>query len=67
MRRILLAAAIMTGLLTLTALNASAAPSSGLAGIHPAVAPGMVTKVDWYWNHRRWHHRRWSGGRWRYW
>ncbi len=67
MRRILLATAIMTGLLTLSARDASAAPSSGLASIHSALVSGKVTKVSYYWNRRHWRHRRWSGGRWRYW
>jgi len=62
MRKILLASIAITGLLTLTSLHASAAPFSGLVGIHAAADRGIVTNVWWDGHHRRWYH-----GRWRYW
>lgn len=67
MRSILLAAVVMTGVLTLTMPNASAAQSSGLAPMHVASVYGTVTKVDYWQYHHRWHHRHWHHGHWRYW
>jgi hypothetical protein len=67
MHKILLAAAAFTGLLTLTSLNASAAPFSGMAGVHVTPANGHVTNVYYEWHHHYWHHRRWYHGCWHYW
>jgi hypothetical protein len=66
MRKILLAAVAITGLLTLTSPHASAAPFSGLSVMHAAPAPGIVTNVYWD-GHHHWHHRRWYHGCWHYW
>ncbi len=67
MYKVLLAAVAMTGLFALTAVDASASPSSGLIGLHVASPHALVTNVDYYWHHRRWHYRRFVHGRWRYW
>jgi len=64
MRRLLLAAAALGGLVALTTIEVSAAPSA--IGLHPAPAQGMVTRVDYYYNHHHWHHRRWEHDRWHY-
>jgi hypothetical protein len=64
---VLLAVIAMTGFSALTALNASAAPSASLVGVTAMPASGMVTKVDYYWNHHHYHHRRMDHGHWRYW
>ena len=53
MRKILLAAVAMTGFLTLTMPDASAAQSSGSATVHAAPGDGIVTNVDYH----HWHHR----------
>ena len=67
MHKILLAAAAITGLLTLASLHASAAPFSGMAGVHVTPANGHVTNVYYDWHHRYWHYRRWYHGCWHYW
>jgi hypothetical protein len=67
MRKILLAGAAITGLMTLVSLHASAAPFSGLAQARPAAEPGMATDVYWEWHHHHYHHRHWYHGGWRYW
>jgi hypothetical protein len=67
MRKILLATAAITGLLTLISLHASAAPLSGLSGAGAVQAHDNVTNVDWDGHHHYWHHRRWYHGRWHYW
>jgi hypothetical protein len=64
MRKMLLAAAAVGGLLGLTSLNASAAPSA--AGLHVAPQQGLVTNVDYYYNHHHYHHRHWHHGHWNY-
>ena len=63
MRKVLLTAAALGGLLAVTATGASAAPVTGL---HMVPAPAMVTKVDYYRHHHHWHHRHWEHNRWRY-
>ena len=67
MRKIMFATVALTGMLTLAASHASAAPSVGLANATAAPAHGMVTNVDYFWHHRHWHHRRWEHNHWRYW
>lgn len=67
MGRSLRAAVAMTGLFALTALNASAAPSSDLSGVHAALSRGGATNVDYDWHHHHYHHRRWEHGHWRHW
>jgi hypothetical protein len=62
MRKILLGAVAMAGLVVLTASDVSAAQSNGLAASHAAPVHGMATDVYYrrYWHHRHWHHwRRW--------
>ena len=67
MHKILLAAAAIIGLLTLTSLHASAAPYSGMTGVPVTPANGNVTNVYYDWHHRYWHYRRWYRGCWHYW
>lgn len=67
MRRFLLAAAAIGGMITLSGFAASAAPTHAAAGVYTAQHDHGVVKADWYWNHRRWHHRRWEHHRWHYW
>ena len=64
MRQMLIAAAAVGGLLGLTSLNASAAPSA--AGLNVAPGQEMVTHVDYYYNHQHYHHRRWHHEHWHY-
>jgi hypothetical protein len=65
MRRLLLAAVALGGLIALTTGGASAAPSA--AGVHVAPSQPLVTNVDYYYHHRHWHHRHWEHNHWRYW
>ena len=67
MRKALFATAMLMGVVTLAASNASAAPSNGLVNLASTPAHGMLTNVDYDWHHRHWHHRRWEHGHWRYW
>jgi hypothetical protein len=64
MHKMLLAAAALGGLFAFTTTAALAAPSA--AGVHVAPAHGLVTHVDYYYNHRHYHHRHWSHGHWHY-
>ena len=64
MRKVLLAAAAVCGLLGSTSFNASASPS--VAGLHVAPAAGVITRVDYYYGHRHYHHRRWNHDHWHY-
>jgi hypothetical protein len=64
MRKLLLAAVAVGGLLGLTGLNASAAPSG--AGLHIATDQGPVTRVQYYYNHHHYHHRHWYHDHWHY-
>lgn len=67
MRKMLLPVAALTGVLGLSALGASAAPATGLAGVQETPAHhGTITNVDYYWNHHHYHHRHWDHDRWRY-
>jgi hypothetical protein len=61
MRKVLLGAAAVTGLLVLTASGASAAQSNGSAVNHAALPHSLATDVYYHrWHHRRWHHwHRW--------
>ena len=67
MRKVMLATVALMGLLTFTALHASAAPSIGLVEAGAAPIHGSVTNVYYNWHHHHWHHRRWHHGRWHYW
>jgi hypothetical protein len=64
MRKMLLTAAALGGLLAMTTVNASAAPFT--AGPHVAANHGLVTNVDYYYNHHHYHHRHWQHDHWRY-
>ncbi len=64
MGKLLLAAAALGGLFALTANPASAAPSATTLNVAPA--HGLVTNVDYYYNHRHYHHRQWHHGHWNY-
>jgi hypothetical protein len=63
MRKMLLAAAVLGGLFALSS-HASAAPSATVLRVAPA--PGLVTDVDYYYNHHHYHHRHWSHDHWHY-
>ena len=63
MRKALLAAVAIGGLIGLGTVGASAAPVT--TGIH-APSDAGITHVDYYWNRHHWHHRRWFHGHWRY-
>ncbi|WP_428487746.1 hypothetical protein [Rhodopila sp.] len=68
MRKLLLASAALTGMFTLTALNASAAPATALIGVQAEPSHALVTNVDYYYNHHHYHHRRRDErGHWHYW
>lgn len=67
MHRILLVTPAMAGLFAVVALNAWAAPSSGLSGVHAVSIQDKVIEVDYYWNHYHYHHRRWHHHHWHYW
>jgi hypothetical protein len=66
MRTLLLTAFTLTGLLALTAPNASAA---GFAENHAAPDHGLVINADYHDHYRghHWHHRHWAHDHWRYW
>nr|WP_294526630.1 hypothetical protein [uncultured Rhodopila sp.] len=64
MRKMLIAAAALGGLFAMTATHASAAPSA--AALHVAPAHGLVTSVDYYYDHHHYHHRHWQHGHWHY-
>ena len=65
MRKVLLAAVALGGLLGMTSVTTVfAAPVA--TGLH-VVPTAQVTQVDYYYNHRHWHHRHWDHGHWRYW
>ena len=63
MRKFLLAAVALGGLMGLAATQASAAPVVGRT--HEAAAAPVV-KADYYYNHHHYQHRHWSHDRWRY-
>lgn len=63
MRKILLAAVAVGGLLGLGSTSVSAAPVT--TGIH-TLPTAHVANVDYYWDHRHYHHRRWRHGHWHY-
>jgi hypothetical protein len=64
MRKMLLAAAAVGGLLGLASVSASAAPSA--AALRVAPDQGLVTHVDYYYNHHHYHHRRYYHDHWHY-
>jgi hypothetical protein len=64
MHKILLAAVVMTGFLTLTTPKLAAAPSAGMIA---APAQDTAQKVDYRSNGHHWHHRSRSHGHWHYW
>ncbi|MFL5254696.1 MAG: hypothetical protein ACJ8AI_17735 [Rhodopila sp.] len=66
MRKLLLTAAALGGLLGLATTGASAAPVAVERHAAPA-AHAQVTPVDYYYHHRHYHHRHWEHGHWRYW
>jgi hypothetical protein len=67
MHKMLFAAAAITGLLTFATPQASAAPFSGMVGVHVTPGNGNVTNIYYDRHHHHWHHRRWYHGRWHYW
>ncbi len=65
MRKVLLSAVALGGLLGLTNVTtAFAAPT--VTGLH-GVPTAQITPVDYYNNHHHWHHRHWDHGHWHYW
>jgi len=71
MRKLLLTAAALGGLLGLAPIDASAAPVAverhAAPAAHAPAAHAQVTPVDYYYHHHRYHHRRWQHGHWHYW
>jgi hypothetical protein len=66
MRKLLLAAAAMCGVLALTTLDVSAAPTRAMPTAQVLPGHGMATNVDYYWHHEHYHHRHWQHHYWHY-